>query len=34
MIPGVGQVSAQTLGAAVDSIDRFRTAKKLVAYAG
>jgi transposase len=33
-MPGVGQVSAQTLVAAVDTIDRFPTAKKLVAYAG
>jgi transposase len=33
-IPGVGQVSAQTLVAAVDTIDRFPTAKKLVAYSG
>ncbi len=33
-MPGVGQVSAQTLVAAVDTIDRFATAKKLVAYAG
>jgi transposase len=33
-IPGVGRVSAQTLVAAVDTIERFATAKKLVAYAG
>jgi transposase len=33
-MPGVGQVSAQTLVAAVDTIARFSTAKKLVAYAG
>ena len=33
-IPGVGPISAQTLVAAVDTIDRFATAKKLVAYAG
>jgi transposase len=33
-MPGVGQVSAQTLVAAVDTIDRFATAKKWVAYAG
>jgi transposase len=33
-IPGVGQVSAQTLVAAVDTIERFPTAKKLVAYSG
>jgi transposase len=33
-IPGVGRISAQTLVAAVDTIDRFRSAKKLVAYAG
>jgi transposase len=33
-MPGVGQVSAQTLVAAVDTIARFATAKKLVAYAG
>ncbi len=33
-IPGVGRVSAQTLIAAVDRIERFPTAKKLVAYAG
>ena len=33
-MPGVGQVSAQTLVAAVDTIERFATAKKLVAYAG
>ena len=33
-MPGVGQVSAQTLVAAVDTIDRFPSAKKLVAYAG
>jgi transposase len=33
-MPGVGQVSAQTLVAAVDTIDRFASAKKLVAYAG
>jgi transposase len=33
-IPGVGQVSAQTLVATVDRIERFATAKKLVAYSG
>ena len=33
-IPGVGQVSAQTLVATVDRIERFPTAKKLVAYSG
>src|SRR5262249_61223771 len=33
-IPGVGPVSAQTLVAAVDRIERFASAKKLVAYAG
>ena len=33
-MPGVGQVSAQTLVAAVDTIDRFASARKLVAYAG
>jgi transposase len=33
-IPGVGQVSAQTLIATVDRIERFPTAKKLVAYSG
>jgi transposase len=33
-IPGVGPVSAQTLVAAVDRIERFATAKKLVAYSG
>lgn len=33
-MPGVGQVSAQTLVAAVDTIERFPSAKKLVAYAG
>jgi transposase len=33
-IPGVGPVSAQTLVAAVDTIERFPTAKKLVAYSG
>jgi transposase len=33
-IPGVGAVSAQTLVAAVDRIERFASAKKLVAYAG
>jgi transposase len=33
-IPGVGRVSAQTLVAAVDTIERFPTAKKLVAYSG
>jgi transposase len=33
-MPGVGPVCAQTLVAAVDTIDRFATAKKLVAYAG
>lgn len=33
-IPGVGAVSAQTLVAAVDRIERFPSAKKLVAYAG
>lgn len=33
-IPGVGRVSAQTLVAAVDRIERFPTAKKLVAYSG
>jgi transposase len=33
-IPGVGRVSAQTLVAAVDRIERFRSAKKLVAYSG
>jgi transposase len=33
-IPGVGPVSAQTLVAAVDTIQRFPTAKKLVAYSG
>jgi transposase len=33
-IPGVGRISAQTLVAAVDRIERFSTAKKLVAYSG
>jgi len=33
-MPGVGPVSAQTLVAAVDTIERFGSAKKLVAYAG
>ncbi len=33
-LPGVGHVSAQTLVAAVDRIERFPSAKKLVAYAG
>lgn len=33
-IPGVGPISAQTLVAAVDRIDRFPSAKKLVAYSG
>jgi hypothetical protein len=33
-IPGVGAVSAQTLVAAVDRIERFASAKKLIAYAG
>ena len=33
-IPGGGAISAQTLVAAVDTIDRFASAKKLVAYAG
>jgi transposase len=33
-MPEVGQVSAQTLVAAVDTIERFATAKKLVPYAG
>ena len=33
-IPGVGSVSAQTLVAAVDRIERFASSKKLVAYAG
>jgi transposase len=33
-MPGVGPVSAQTLVAAVDTIERFASAKKLVAYAG
>jgi transposase len=33
-MPGVGAISAQTLVAAVDTIDRFSSAKKLVAYAG
>jgi transposase len=33
-LPGVGPVSALTLVAAVDRIERFSTAKKLVAYAG
>jgi transposase len=33
-MPGVGPVCAQTLVAAVDTINRFATAKKLVAYAG
>jgi transposase len=33
-IPGVGRISAQTLVAAVDRIERFPTAKKLVAYSG
>jgi transposase len=33
-IPGVGQVSAQTLVASVDRIERFANAKKLVAYSG
>src|ERR1043166_3896377 len=33
-IPGVGPVSAQTLVAVVDRIERFASAKKLVAYAG
>ena len=33
-IPGVGPRSAQTLVAAVDTIARFPTAKKLVAYSG
>lgn len=33
-IPGVGPVSAQTLVAVVDRIERFATAKKLVAYSG
>lgn len=33
-IPGVGRVSAQTLVAVVDRIERFATAKKLVAYSG
>lgn len=33
-MPGVGPISAQTLVGAVDTIERFATAKKLVAYAG
>ena len=33
-IPGVGRISAQTLVAAVDRIERFPSAKKLVAYSG
>lgn len=33
-IPGVGTVSAQTLVAAVDRIDRFASSRKLVAYSG
>src|SRR5262245_26415090 len=33
-MPGVGPVSAQTLVAAVDTITRFPSAKKLMAYAG
>lgn len=33
-IPGVGTVSAQTLVAAVDRIERVASSKKLVAYAG
>jgi len=33
-MPGVGPISAQTLVAAVDTIERFPSAKKLVAYAG
>src|SRR5262245_18493435 len=33
-MPGVGRISAQTLVAAVDRIERFPTAKKLVAYSG
>lgn len=33
-IPGVGRVSAQTLVAVVDRIERFARAKKLVAYSG
>src|SRR5262245_13315754 len=33
-IPGVGRISAQTLVAAVDRIERFPTAKQLVAYSG
>jgi|SRR5438128_1657185 len=33
-IPGVGPVTAQTLVATVDRIERFARAKKLVAYAG
>jgi transposase len=33
-MPGVGAISAQTLVAAVDTIDRFPSGKKLVAYAG
>jgi transposase len=33
-IPGVGPVSAQTLVGTVDTIARFPSAKKLVAYAG
>jgi transposase len=33
-MPGVGPISAQTLVAAVDTIQRFPSAKKLVAYAG
>ena len=33
-IPGVGRVSAQTLVAVVDRIERFPSAKKLVAYSG
>jgi transposase len=33
-IPGVGPISAQTLVAAVDRIERFGSAKQLVAYSG
>lgn len=33
-IPGVGRISAQTLLAAVDTIQRFPSAKCLVAYSG
>lgn len=33
-IPGVGPISAQTLLATVDTIERFHSAKQLVAYSG